>query len=233
MPKLAMVAALEREVGGLIKRSKRVEREYEGRKFNFFEEDDTVLICGGIGVDAARRAAEAVIALYHPTVVQSVGFAGALQSGLRVGDIFIPAVVLDARDGSRTELEGGQGVLLTFMAVAARAQKVHLAEVYGAQALDMEAAAVAVAARSHGIVFRATKVVSDGLDFDMPEMARFIDPQGRFRTASFALFAALRPWLWWRVAMLANNTGKAAKILCEYLRAGSGAPHNVAEAKII
>jgi len=56
MPKLAIVAALEREVSGLIGSWTRVERDHEGRKFIFFEHDDMVLVCGGIGPEAARRA---------------------------------------------------------------------------------------------------------------------------------------------------------------------------------
>ena len=57
--KVAMVAALEREVRPLIKHWHGVEREYEGRRFKFFENGDTVLICGGMGAEAARRATEA------------------------------------------------------------------------------------------------------------------------------------------------------------------------------
>jgi adenosylhomocysteine nucleosidase len=223
MPKVAIVAALEREVSRLTKSSSRVEREYEGRGFVFFESnegrDEMVVVCGGIGVEAARRAAEAVIALYGPALLQSVGFAGALDASLHVGNVFAPAAVIDARDGSRAEIEGvdRQGTLVTFMAVAGIDQKANLARAYGARAVDMEASAVAAAARAHGIRFSTTKVISDEYDFEMPGAARFIDPQGRFRTASFALFAALRPWLWRRVAQLASNSRKAARVLGQHL----------------
>jgi nucleoside phosphorylase len=54
----------------------------------------------GIGSQAARRAAEAVIALYAPKVVYSAGFAGALDPGLKVGDILQPLRVVNAGDGS-------------------------------------------------------------------------------------------------------------------------------------
>jgi adenosylhomocysteine nucleosidase len=232
MPKIAMVAALEREVSGLIKNCTRAPRDYDGRNFMFFEKDEMVIVCGGIGLEAARRAAEAVIALYHPALVLSVGFAGALHPALQVGDVFSPAVVLDARDGSRFEIDGGKGLLVTFMAVAGSKQKAHLAEAYNAQAVDMEAAAVATAARVHGVQFAATKVVSDGLDFDMPETTTFIGPEGQFRTASFAFFVALRPWLWRRVAILARNSNKAARILAGHLKAFSEHPSDVIEAKV-
>lgn len=231
MPKVAIVAALEREVSGVVRNCARVEKAFQGRKFVFFERDETVLVCGGIGVEAARRAAEAIIALYHPALVQSVGFAGALHAGLGVGDIFAPGAVIDARDGSRVEIEGGNGVLITFMTVANADQKTNLAQAYGAQAVDMEAAAVAASAHAHGIRFTATKVISDGLNFEMPETVRFIDSQGRFRSAAFAAYAALRPWLWRRVATLAGNSSKAAHMLAEHLLRSRQHLNHVIEAK--
>ncbi len=231
MSKLAIVTALEREVGELTKNYRRIEREYDGRKFTFFEHGDAVLVCGGIGLEAARRAAEAVIASYRPTLVQSVGFAGALDASMHVGDIISPAVVLDARDGSRVEIVGGEGTLVTFMTVAGAEQKQKLAQAYRAQAVDMEAAAVAAAAAAHGIRFTATKVISDGLHFEMPETARFIDARGGFRTAAFAAFVALRPWLWRRVAMLASNSNHAARALAEHLKAFRQPLNDAVEAK--
>ena len=60
------MAALEREVRPLIKEWRADEKEIDGRRFRFFEKDDVVLVCGGIGAEAARRAAEAVIAIYAP-----------------------------------------------------------------------------------------------------------------------------------------------------------------------
>src|ERR1700690_2387036 len=101
MSKVAIVAALEREVAGFTKNCRRVERDYAGHSFIFFAQDDMVVVCGGIGLDAARRASEAVIELYHPTQLCSVGFAGALTPEQRVGDLFTPSAVIDARDGSR------------------------------------------------------------------------------------------------------------------------------------
>jgi adenosylhomocysteine nucleosidase len=231
MPKIAIVAALEREVSGLIKNQTRLRREYQGRNFIFFEQDEMVIVCGGIGVEAARRAAEAVIALYRPALMLSVGFAGALVPALRVGEIFSPAVVLDARDGSSFEIDGGKGLLVTFMAVAGSPQKANLAQAYSAQAVDMEAAAVVTVARAHGIQFAVTKVISDELNFEMPQTARFIDGKGQFKTAGFAFFVALRPWLWRRVAMLAHNSNKAARILAGHLKAFRPHLSDVIEAK--
>jgi uridine phosphorylase len=221
MPKIAIVAALEPEIGGLIRCSRRVAREHAGRNFDFFERDEWVLVCGGIGVEAARRAAEAAILLYRPAQVWSVGFAGALDQSLRVGDIFVPYAVIDARDGSRVYVAGVdcRRSLVTFACVAGAQQKKNLADAFGANAVDMEASGVAAAAAARGLGFAAIKVISDEWDFAMPAMGRFIDPQGQFRTLAFAAFVALRPWLWMRVAALARNSRKAARALAIYLEA--------------
>src|SRR5215831_8640695 len=97
-PKLAMIAALEREIRPLVKGWDAVEREHRCRRFKFYEGEDRILVCAGIGFEPARRAAEAAIALYQPAQIQSVGFAGALRPNLKVGDIFVPALVINGKD---------------------------------------------------------------------------------------------------------------------------------------
>jgi adenosylhomocysteine nucleosidase len=218
MYRVAIVAALEREVRPLIKERDVREQDSGGRRFRFFEKDDVVLVCGGIGADAARRAAEAVIALYAPKVVCSVGFAGALDQGLRVADIIQPLRVINAGDGSSVNLNRGQGVLVSFGAVASPPQKVKLRDSFGAQAVDMEAAAVARAAEARGVGFAVVKVISDEFDFSFPAMERFVDPSGRFLEGRFAWFAAVRPWLWPKVVRLARNSSRASRALCDWLR---------------
>ena len=217
MYKVGIVAAMEREVRGLWKMKglewRPVEREYEGRAFRFFEGKDVVVVCGGIGEAAARRAAEALLAVYSPTMICSVGFAGALEPGIRLGEIFEPAQIVRAGDGSRVNLGQGKGVLVSFGAVASPEQKAKLRDSFGAKLVDMEAAAVACAAELRGVHFAAVKVVSDECDFEFPEMERFVDSDGQFREEKFALYAALRPWLWAKVVRLAVNSRKASESL--------------------
>jgi len=218
MSRVAIVAALEREVRPLVKEWQVSEKELEGRRYRFFEKDDLVLVCGGIGPEAARRAAEAVIALYAPSVIYSVGFAGAVDPGLKVADILRPLRVVNASDGSSVTLDRGQGVLVSFGSVASTAQKARLRDSFAAQAVDMEASAVARAAEARGVGFELVKVISDEFNFDFPSMERFVDRDGGFLEGSFAWFVALRPWLWPRVAKLARNSSRASRALCDTLR---------------
>jgi len=212
-----MVAALEREVRPLVKRWRTIERDYQGRRFKFYENGQAVLVCGGIGAEAARRATEAVLELYHPELVQSVGFAGALDPALKVGEIFAPRRVIDAREGSNAEMATGFGVLVSVDTVAGAKEKAKLAESYGAQVVDMEAAAVARGAEARDVRFMALKAISDESNFAMPALDRFIGERGQFRTGRFVIFATLRPWLWPRLIQLAGNGAKASRALCAEL----------------
>jgi adenosylhomocysteine nucleosidase len=214
---IVIVAALEREVRPMIRKWHATETEYESRTFRFFEKNDAVIICGGIGMEAARRAAEAAIAIYSPSLIYSAGFAGALEARLRVGDVIQPSQLINAADSSRVKLAGGDGILISFGSVANPAQKQKLHESFGAQLVDMEAAAVARAADARGVTFAVVKAISDEVDFDFPSTERFVDSIGRFSEMRFALFAALRPWLWPQIIRLVRNSTRAANALCAWL----------------
>lgn len=214
MSRVAIVAAIEREVRPLVKGWRISEREHEGRRIKVYEHGDVTVVCAGIGSVAARRAAEAVIALYNPEVIYSSGFAGALDSSLKVGEVIRPQRVVNAGDGSSVPLDGGKGVLVSFGSVATPQQKIKLREAYAAQAVDMEASAVGRAAEARGIRFGAVKAISDDSDFELPAMDRFVDGAGQFHELRFALFAAVRPWMWPQLAGLARNSARAANALC-------------------
>jgi adenosylhomocysteine nucleosidase len=215
--RIALVAAMEREIAPFVRGWNLSEREHDGRRFRFFENKDVVLVCAGIGGESARRATEAVIGFYRPASVQSVGLAGALDPKLKVGMIFSPRWVVDVRDGSRADTAKGDGVLVSAGEIANVEQKTKFARAYGAQAVDMEAASVAKGAVAHGLPFSALKAISDESNFVMPPMNEFISHDGAFRTKSFVLFAAVRPWLWGKIIRLAMDSARAVRALCAEL----------------
>src|SRR5208337_4618543 len=123
MSRIAIIAAMEREVWPLVRSWKVRMIENGGRRYRLFENGEAALICGGIGAEAARRATEAVIREVNTVRVISVGFAGALDPALRVADIIEPRTVINAADGSRIETGSGHGTLVSFAAVAGKGQK--------------------------------------------------------------------------------------------------------------
>ena len=240
MSRVAIVAALEREVQPLVKHWRVTERQHSGRSFRFFENENVALVCGGIGAEAARRAAEAVIVLYQPGIVYSSGYAGALDPAIGIGQVMRPGRVIDVGDGSSVPIAGGEGVLVSVGSVAGPVQKGKLRESFGAQAVDMEAAAVARAAAARGIEFAAIKAISDEFGFEFPGVDRFVDAEGRFLETRFAAFVAVRPWLWLRVIELAHNSRLASRALSEELQklvgdelssAAAGTQHTRTEAR--
>jgi len=211
------VAAMEREVAPLIRQWNARWIERDGRKYKLFENGDASLICGGIGREAARRAAEVIIRETQPDRVLSVGFAGALDPALVVGQIVEPRIVIDASDGARIDAGQGTGSLLSFDDVARPEQKRKLYEAYGAAAVDMESVAVSRGAEIRGLGFGALKAVSDDARTMLPPVERFVASDGAFRLRAFAFHVALRPWLWRSTIVLARNSAKASRALCQAL----------------
>lgn len=215
LDKVAIVAAMEREVMPLVRCWKVRTLEHAGRKYRLFENGNAALICGGIGADAARRATEAAIQEMRPTRVISVGFAGALDPALKVADVVEPGIVINASDGARTEIGSGEYALVSYSGVAGKDQKRRLREAYGAALVDMESAAVARGAEARGVEFGALKVISDDAEFAMLDVSHFVTPYGGFQLGGFLLHLAVRPWLWGTTVTLARNSAKASRALSD------------------
>src|SRR5215470_9027584 len=64
--KVAIISALQRELRPLIEHWPSQTIAHEGRDFTFHESGYAVVVCAGIGPEAARRAAQAAIANYQP-----------------------------------------------------------------------------------------------------------------------------------------------------------------------
>lgn len=227
MSKVAIIAAIERELWPLIRSWRSVKASHEGREFTFYESDYAVAVCSGMGAEYGRRASEAIIVRYSPELLISAGVAGALVPELSVGDTVFPAVVIDAEDGSRHETsirDAAMGksplartVLVSSPDVAGTALKRQLAKSYGAHVVDMEGASVARAAQVHNLPFLAVKAISDDLNFEVDELNRFIR-DGHFQTKLLVFYLIPRPWLWLKMIRLARNTQLASHNLCAWLR---------------
>lgn len=218
--KVAIVAALEREVAPLVRgwKSYRLSAADGLHRLRFFESESAVVVCGGMGREAATEATRTVIERYRPQVVISAGFAGALVPELKVAAILSPAKTIAASTGTAFETGGaGNGVLVTVAAIAGPEEKRRLAERFSAEAVDMEAAAVARAAQAEGVRFRAVKAISDELDFPVPPTEGFLSASGEFKTLKFAAYLALRPRLWGPARTFGRNCSLAAEALAKAL----------------
>jgi nucleoside phosphorylase len=223
MNKIAIIAAMEREIAPLVRGWQRGTLSSSEKKFMFFESDGVAAVVSGIGCKNAELAARAVVTQYRPALLLSVGLAGALIRSLKVASVFTPNVIVDASDGAeyRCTADGNHvsgGVLVSSGEIAGIEGKRELVNRFHGLVVDMEAAGVAKVAQKEQIGFRCVKAISDEADFAMPPMGRFLDATGEFQSGNFALWTALRPWQWARVAALARNSNRATESLCNRLR---------------
>jgi len=218
MAKIGIIAAMHREVAGLVKGWRSVTLESRGRKWQAFQTERALTVCAGIGPLPAGRAAEALVR-QGAEILISAGFAGALVPGMRAGGPLTPEVVVDAETGARFRALFGGGVLVSATRVLRDEEKTTLAQKYEAQGVDMEAATVAAVADRHGCGFLAVKAISDTLEFPLPPVEAFIDAEGRFQEAKFVGHVMWRPHLWRSVARLAANQRKAAQTISGVLDA--------------
>jgi hypothetical protein len=110
------------------------------------------------------------------------------------------------------------GVLVSATEIAGSEAKRELVNRFHGLVVDMEAAGVAKVAQQEQIGFRSVKAISDEADFIMPPMGKFLNAAGDFQSGKFALWAAVRPWQWARIAALARNSKRATDALCSRLR---------------
>ena len=114
MRRVAIVAALRREVKPLLKNGKwkTTTRKTGHREISIMETDRAVMVCGGMGEGPAGEAAETLHEFSGGAIslMVSAGLAGSLVENLKVGDIFCPATIYSTQSqGSAGSLHASAG----------------------------------------------------------------------------------------------------------------------------
>lgn len=215
-PRVAILAALPRELGPLV-------RDWPARSgsrsegFLIAECDRAIAVCAGMGSERVTLAMELAERKGPLSQVVSVGYAGALRSGIAACTLFWPSTVIDAPTGVRYTCEEGNGTLVSTDHVVNHGEKLQMAAHWDADLVDMEAATVAKLAGERGLRFRALRVVSDEAEEMLPELDRFTDPHGGFREADFAAYVLLRPWLIPKSVRMGRHAAKASQAMAREL----------------
>jgi adenosylhomocysteine nucleosidase len=193
---IGIVAALPIEVGHLLDRLARP-RTIRGPKHRVIEGELgsklVALIISGPGCAAARRAAHLLIDGHRPRWLLSVGFAGALDLSLPRNAVLLATEVRDeagARWSIDVTIPGDEpsplfraGTLLTVSHIVRTAEeKALLRARFGADAVDMETAAVAEACAERQVRMLSIRVVSDEARLDLPpEILSILGRSGGYR----------------------------------------------------
>ena len=211
---VAVIAAMPVELAPLI--GSLQPQQVDG--VDLFELSNAVIAVGGIGEKFARRAAGVAIECAQPNLLLSAGIVGAISPKLKVGDVGRIREVVDVATGVRYPVTGGgDWVLATSQDVSNAAEKQELLMKYGADVVDMEAAAIAQVAKERGLQFAAIKSISDDAEFDMPPLNRFID-EGKFDTRRFLVYVALHPRWWGALGKIKKNSEIATENLCDAVK---------------
>jgi adenosylhomocysteine nucleosidase len=215
--KIAIVAALPREVAALVRGTKADAALVKDGVW-LYRLEGAVVVAAGMGAERAAVAVEAALATGEVEVLISAGLAGGCMPGVVVGSVMEAGVVVDVRTGEIFVAGSGSGVTLaTAGAIASVREKARLAVSYGAMLVDMEAATVARMALARGLGFRSIKGVSDGYDFELGALGKFEGARGSFRTGAFAVHTAVRPWSWGNAIELGRGSARALTALNEAL----------------
>ena len=122
---------------------------------------------------------------YEPNLVLTCGFAGGLNPDLKLGDVVFELPLtpsLSPSDGERVSARTGEGLVAKLLAGGAKpaklfcadriattvAEKKALRDETGADAVEMESAAIHAVCRERGIPCATIRVISDTANEDLP-----------------------------------------------------------------
>jgi len=153
-----------------------------------------VLVRSGMGRDRARRTLVEVAERYDLKEIISIGYAGALDPSLEVGDLVVADKIIEM-DSSRSDEdmksysldkeifnttgEIHRKILLTVDRVAATPQeKKKLREKYSAVAVDMETSALAEEAKARNLSFISVRAITDTADQELIDCSYLVEEDG-------------------------------------------------------
>jgi adenosylhomocysteine nucleosidase len=179
-----------------------------------------IAVARGIGVVRAEQAVAIAETYGHLDALVSVGWAGGASCGVQPGTAYEIGEVIDSVSGERyaTSAAASPIKLATLDHVAGRDEKRRFAESYGASLVDMEAAAVAQAARARGIPFYCWKAVTDIATEDLPDFNYFLDQEKQLRTRQVAAYALTHPRYVAPLLRMGRNSKSGADALAQALR---------------
>ena len=178
-----------------------------------------ILVQTGVGPAQAQHAARVILSSFPVEVLISVGFACALKSEMKIGDLVVgesssflnqPHLGSYTADGRLlvfadevSEKFGSsslrpasifRGPILTVQQImVTAAEKRTLADTTGAIAVDMESAAIAAAAVDAKVAYLSIRTISDLVDEDLESVAKFLSPEGNLRPLKGVLYLLSHP----------------------------------------
>ena len=170
-----------------------------------------------MGAAAAARAGAAAVAR-GPQGLLAVGFCGALDPALRVGDVVAAERVVDELTGEEFAADpallaaapGRRGVLVSARRIARTPGDRALLR---GDAVDLESASLARAATAAGVPFLALRAVTDTTRHRLPDFERMTAGAGTLRPWRGIAYFLRRPQELPRLVRLAPASARAGRAL--------------------
>jgi adenosylhomocysteine nucleosidase len=241
-PVIALLAALEEEASGLRRQMALVPEGVSGLRApaytGLYRQRPVLLAWTGMGQQRAEASAQVLLARYPVVAVLSIGFSGALEGELGVGDLVL-ASELAAISGP-----GGQGIeparyeanpdLLATASGALKSTSLRvlsgptvtapdiistpegkqaLGRQTGALAVDMESYWLAKMASERGLPFLALRAISDAQEDRLPPLQQILGADGEPRARPLAAYLIREPRSLPALLRLARNATRAQRVL--------------------
>lgn len=219
------VAAEVREFKGLLRFCKRMGRldwPVDWARSAELNGNRIVMVANGAGAERAARAVDVAAAAGRISSVVNIGFCGALDRALGVGDIFVASRI----QGSETPLATPfsprpyrKGVLASINRVARTEEEKRTLAGAGASAVEMEAAGVAARARAYALPLYCVRSVTDLAQENLAnDLNAALRPDGHFDTFCLLKNAMKRPAvLLPELIRLRNRSAEASRKLGEFV----------------
>lgn len=240
MATIGLICAVPQESGPIIRRlPRKTELRIKGlRTWQFTSNGHRVtLLESGMGGAKARAAAAILIAEIKPDLIISIGFCGAITSGLAVGDLVVAEqlhLLTSSGRNQKTSLQadcpalpnvippGGcrHGTFITTeTAVTKESLQPFLTPEMPWPVLEMETAFIARVCQASGIRFAAIRSVSDNANEEPYHLFRAITVNQFDITAGSIISALLRqPGLIPQLFHLGRNAARAGRTLASQLQ---------------
>lgn len=195
---IGLVCALHMEVQQFLDRCEHV-KKYTGGSYvfrgGFLDQVKVAVVQTGVGFARARAATQALVDAHSPPWILSVGFSGALDPKMKVGDIVVGTSVSDLHGQElKNDVQFPEdpehglyvGKLInTDEIVRTVEEKLRLAEQHAALAVDLESLAVAQVCQAEKKGFMAIRAISDDCSADLPpEVLSILGETGAVRAGA-------------------------------------------------
>jgi adenosylhomocysteine nucleosidase len=247
--RIAILAALPQEVERLKKDFKAVKRRFKhiyDVYFGTYNSLEVLLVITAMGPANARAALDMTCRDYHPDVVVSMGYGGALYEGAEAGELVWASEFVSCLDSGETVYikQSADDSLISGLAGAVKMKKgtiITVSDIVSKDYLvgqipsglpnpvcDMETFGIARHCIEKGIRFFAIRAITDLRYDDIPSaLSHISDGTGTVSVLRVLRLVVMKPWLLPVIIYLGINSMKASQNLRIAVKALLGALHGV------